>query len=386
MVAVSRCVSADCLSVGDNEDSDDNVESTHKPGDTNGDGGVNSDDAILRLRHTLSAGRFPIIGSGDMNGDGAVNSDDAIYLLRHTLAPSRFPLGCAHVSVIDDAVEPTCTETGLSTGEHCSKCGKVLVAQILVDALGHDYVDGVCSRCGKNEPSEGLAFTSNGDGTCYVSGIGTCTDTDIVIPELSPNGDRVTSIGNQAFQGRTNLTNVIIPDSVTSIGNRAFYGCTGLTSICIPQGVTRIGTVAFLSCTSLINVEIPSSVTSIGGGAFWSCTALMSIIVDTDNTVYHSDGNCLIETASKTLIVGCKTSVIPTDGSVTSIGHQAFYGCTGLTSIDIPNGVTSIDINAFERCTGLTSIDIPDSVTSIGHHAFSGCTALRLKIRMGGTP
>lgn len=65
---------------------------TYARGDVNGDGYVNSDDAIYLLRYTLSPSRYPINQNGDMNGDGYVNSDDAIYLLRHTLSPVRYPL------------------------------------------------------------------------------------------------------------------------------------------------------------------------------------------------------------------------------------------------------------------------------------------------------
>lgn len=79
--------------------------------------------------------------------------------------------------------------------------------------------------------SEGLEFTSNGDGTCYVSGIGTCTDTDVIVPSVSPEGDTVTSIGSHAFSSCASLTSITIPDSVTSIGSWAFEGCNSLASI-----------------------------------------------------------------------------------------------------------------------------------------------------------
>ena len=246
-------------------------------------------------------------------------------------------------------------------------------------------------------------------------------------------GNGVTSIGKWAFTGCTGLTSITIPDGVTSIGERAFYNCSRLTSITIPDSVTSIGSSAFYNCrslqyniydnakylgnsnnpyvvlikanntsiplceinekakfiydsafarcTGLTSITIPDSITSIGKGAFLGCTGLTSIIVDEGNTEYHSVGNCLIETATKTLILGCETSVIPSDGSVTSIGGAAFNELSSLTSITIPNSVTSIVSGAFFNCTGLTSITIPDSVTSIGNNTFTGCTNLT-KINM----
>ena len=126
----------------------------------------------------------------------------------------------------------------------------------------------------------------------------------------------------------------------------------------------------------LRSITIPASVTSISELAFLGCGDLTSLTVQAGNSNYHSSGNCLIETKSKTLIKGCNGSVIPTDGSVTSIGRGAFWGCTSLTSITIPDSVTSIGKNAFGWCTGLTSITIPDSVTSIGGEVFYCCTNL----------
>ena len=82
----------------------------------------------------------------------------------------------------------------------------------------------------------------------------------------------------------------------------------------------------------------------------------MSLTVAEGNIVYHSAGNCIIETASKTLIAGCKASVIPSDGSVTSIAEDAFSYCRSLTSITIPSSITSIGKYAFNHCDNLTSV------------------------------
>ncbi len=100
--------------------------------------------------------------------------------------------------------------------------------------------------------------------------------------------------------------------------------------------------------------------------------------------MYHSNCNCIIETASKTLITGCKNSVIPNDGSVAKIEMGAFADCAGLLGITIPDSVTHIGNMAFYGCTDLTSITIPNSVTEIDSWAFANCTGLT-SINYNGT-
>ena len=201
------------------------------------------------------------------------------------------------------------------------------------------------------------------------------------------------SISGATFQycGNSTYYHYYIPSGIKSViitgGNIpsvAFNNCSGLTNITIPDSVTSIGESAFSGCSGLTGITIPNSVTSIGSSAFSGCSGLTSIIVDEGNTKYHSAGNCLIETATKTLVAGCKTSVIPTDGSVTSIGKHAFENCSGLTSITIPDSVTSIDKYAFENCSGLTSVTIGNGVTSIGFYTFYCCSGLK-SINFNGT-
>ena len=106
------------------------------------------------------------------------------------------------------------------------------------------------TRTTLNECSKGLEFVSNGDGTCSVSRIGTCTDINVKIPSVY-NGEIVKSIGQSAFEGCLSLNNIIIPDSVKSIGSYAFEGCISLTNIIVPDSVKSIGQSAFHGCISL---------------------------------------------------------------------------------------------------------------------------------------
>ena len=141
----------------------------------------------------------------------------------------------------------------------------------------------------------------------------------------------------------------------------------------------------FSGCTNLTSITIPASVTNIELNPFQHCSGLISINVEAGNTKYDSRNNCngIIETATNTLITGCQNTTIP--NSVTTIGHFAFYNCSGLTSITIPNSVTRIGIAAFGNCSGLTSITIPNSVKDIYGSSFAGCSLASINVEAGNT-
>ena len=183
--------------------------------------------------------------------------------------------------------------------------------------------------------------------------------------------NRVTSIGNGAFEGCTYLTSITIPQSVTSIGNGAFWGATSLSSITLPNSIKSIGYGAFTFCNSLESITIPSSVISIENEAFSHCPSITSIIVEEDNVNYDSRNNCnaIIETATGTLIAGSNTTVIP--NTVKNIGKSAFSD-RSISSISIPDSITYIGDECFYGCTHLDTIYIgPIIPPTLGNTLFS---------------
>ncbi len=176
------------------------------------------------------------------------------------------------------------------------------------------------------------------------------------------------------------VKSVILPDGLVNIGNFAFLGCLELTEITIPDSVTSIGEGAFFNCGSLMSIAISASVTNIGYAAFLRCGSLANITVDSKNSYYSSDSNGVLFDKNKTMLIqypagNTRTNyIIP--NNVTTICDGAFASCNNLASITIPRGITSIGDGVFYFCNSLTSITIPEGVISIGDSAFFYCKNL----------
>ena len=186
--------------------------------------------------------------------------------------------------------------------------------------------------------------------------------------------------GHKTTNGKLNTLNLSQADIVSGGSFYEHSGETGERYERLNFGIyyTNDNCVSkyLFSDTRIKSIILPNSVTSIEPEAFFNCSNLSSIIIESGNSYYDSrnDCNAIIEKSTNTLIVGCKNTIIP--NGVTSIGKNAFYNCSGLTSINIPNSVKSIDSRAFAVCSDLTSITIPDGVTETGDRVLQSCRAL----------
>ncbi|MGN1042405.1 MAG: leucine-rich repeat domain-containing protein, partial [Christensenellales bacterium] len=202
----------------------------------------------------------------------------------------------------------------------------------LINANKHFLPDG-SSEDPSEEFTEGLSYSLSADETSYtVVGIGTATDTEIVIPSR--------------YNG--------LP--VTNIGGGAFLSCNSMTSITIPAGVTSIEMGAFDDCSGLTTIYYRGNIAS------WCGIRGLDNIMSSTRSLY---------------IDGIKVEgalVIP-DGA-SKIEEFAFVGCCGITSVTVGNGVTSIGRGAFMSCEDITQVTIDNAAISIDAFAFAYCNKL----------
>ena len=306
-------------------------------------------------------------------------------------------------------------------------------------SCGDDEGEKASEENGDSEKeSQGLEYTLSDDGTYYaVTGIGTCTDTRVVIPK-EYEGKPVKEIGERAFYFCESIEKITIPDCVQTLGEGAFYGCASITEMVIPDGVTVIGKELFYCCESLSSLIIPDGVVGIGRRAFAGCDSMTSLYVpksvetieteafrnDLSLTMYCEtesvpSGWIDLQDSYPAIVLDYKNNEIAEDGYIYVVQNNlryalrdgeailksvikndaedisipktvvyksktynvtvirgGFRNCPNLKTVTVPDGVTSIGSYAFGYCYNLTSISIPNSVTEIGYCAFYCCRSL----------
>lgn len=219
-----------------------------------------------------------------------------------------------------------------------------------------------------NTTENGIRYFTDTDKVYLLDYYG--TETEIALPETIGGKPCVPAI--YAFNDAENIRKLTVPGSIKNIPYNCFSGMPDLTEVILEEGVESIDSGCFLSA-GLTKAELPASLISLAGRSFGGNVTQISVAAG--NPVYESVGNCVIETASKTLVWGCAASVIPDDGSVTSIGSYAFSGLSQLKEIVIPASVKEIGGSAFYS-SGLEKVVLSEGLETIGMFAFSYCEHL----------
>lgn len=220
------------------------------------------------------------------------------------------------------------------------------------------------SFCSLSVASELTGFGST-EGTCGPDLTWELCEGTLTISGFGPMDDYTSQEGMPWVVLKDTIHDVILPQGITTIGNYAFATCGSLERINIPEGITTIGAWAFREDRCLLNVVLPSTLTRIGDSAFSYCTSITEMHIP-DNTELSDYALC-----------GCESLtdlVLP--ASMTYIPRSLLDSCYSLTALNIPSGVTGTDWHVFAYLTKMTSISFSANMTSIGADAFDGCTAL----------
>lgn len=254
----------------------------------------------------------------------------------------------------------------------------------------------LADKAEKGETSKGLIFKkqkSDGVEGYFVSGIGECTDTVVIIP-AEYEGVKVIGVAPNAFK-KAAITQIYLPEGITDIKHHAFAGCTSLEYVKIPDSVTSMGSNTFDGCESLKQVYIGKGITEIPQFAFNGCKSLeAALLADTNvakvsNSAFYGCEGMIKLTLGDTLTVigdnafeNCKTiSRITIPDSVTAFGDEIFKGCSALGEAHLNSTMTEIPTGMFYNCTTLQKFEIPSNVTVIGENAFRGCESItKLKL------
>ena len=256
----------------------------------------------------------------------------------------------------EQTLAPSCDRAGEET-RVCAYCGAPETRAL--SALAHEFgTDNVCKTCSyRCVSSEGLAFTpvSGEDGAVlgYAVSLGTAKAAHIIVAPYH-EGLPVVAVAEGGFRDCITLARFTCYAPLAEVGAETFRGCAALSETELPDSVEAVGEMAFYGCGNVTSLSLGSGVKSIGKNAFYGLSSLESITVSEQNSVYSGEGNCLVEKATGTLLLGSAQSVIPDD--VKKIGDNAFLNNEAVREIALPKGVTRIGTAAFNGCKGLTSL------------------------------
>jgi hypothetical protein len=346
---------------------------------------------------------------------------------------------CDHNTVIDAAKSPTCNDTGLTEGAHCSICGDVLVGQTVVPALGHSYDEASdCIRCGADEP---ITWTLE-DGIFTIRGKGA------ILPE---DPESMTYPWNAQ---RSMIREIIVTGGITEIGARAFSNCTALEKATFGRHVTKINNDILSYCDKLTEIVFNGTITYIGQGTVWGSESITDVTI-TEQSVSSflalaavHPYNTPYTASSVSFTVNCAHSEVVTDPALnatcTDIGLSAGTHCAKcdtvltaqqilpalggshsfvggnciecgisegytweisggtlyirgagavtasaeasypwhsrraeFTAVVVGDGITEIGPWAFTRCTAVASITFGKNVKKLGQDVMSYCGALK---------
>lgn len=201
------------------------------------------------------------------------------------------------------------------------------------------------------------------------------------LTSVTLNGEPA-ELKTETFWACTALTTITLPDSIQTFGNSVFKGCTALTSIAFPARLSAMGTDVFNGCTALVTVTMKGTITSIPKNTFTGCSKLATVkLADSADTVKFALP-ATVTTIGDTAFKGCvKLTEINLPSNIQSIGVSAFEGCTQVTKVDLGgenSSLTSIGETAFKGLTNrnFKTLYIPSLVTTIGKEAFMGCSNL----------
>lgn len=310
--------------------------------------------------------------------------------------------------------EETC-DTDRVEVAHCDHegCDEIDTRTIENSKLGHNFVDGKCTNCQCDVFSEGLEYyfeiDENDEAGIVITGLGTCTDRDIIIPEklrglpvvavnfyYSIDIDSIyipNTVRSIRRINSDNLKKVIIDEessSLTEIAYEAFSGCSSLEEINLPETCKKIGYDAFNRCSSLMNIDL-SHVVEISNSAFYGCESLVDIDLSSIQEIgtyafAYTDSLNRVEIKNAPSFTSMGYNAFYDSGiryvsfpsSLASISDYAFYDCDNLETVVFAEGNIYIETFAFADCDLLKEIDLPNSLVSINSYAFRKCQNLEV--------